>query len=133
MVTVPRPLHYYALFSATCGYDVVLSSYPALSPSSSPSTSAPSPPPSPALQGEIVAPLCSLEIEQKYTQFINLESRETMPRIEMRELVTMLNMLESHARRLHERILRTRSQDEACSQRGLAPDGDGSRGGGAVG
>ena len=41
----------------------------------------------------------------------------------------MLNMLESHARRLHERILRTRSQDEACSQRGLAPDGDGSRGG----
>jgi len=70
VVESPRALHYYALFSVTRGCDTVLSSH---------------------------SGSCH-EIEQKYTQFVNLETRDTPPRLEMKAFVEALNVLESRAR-----------------------------------
>jgi hypothetical protein len=58
VVEAPTAVHYYALFSVSRGCDTVLSSYPASTPPS------------------ITVKRCH-EIEQKYTQYVNLESRDT--------------------------------------------------------
>jgi hypothetical protein len=54
-VELPHPVHYYALFSQTVGADVVLAHYGS---------------------GRV-------EVEQKYTQFVDLASRNAGPRIDM--------------------------------------------------
>ncbi len=82
------------ILNVTQGCDTVLSSYqhtgPAavLMPSSSSSPS---------------SPLTTRfhEIEQKYTQYVNLESRETLPRLDMTPFVCVLNLLETQARAEH--------------------------------
>eukprot|EP00292_Cryptomonas_paramecium_P020169 CAMPEP_0113712184 /NCGR_PEP_ID=MMETSP0038_2-20120614/31237_1 /TAXON_ID=2898 /ORGANISM="Cryptomonas paramecium" /LENGTH=174 /DNA_ID=CAMNT_0000638655 /DNA_START=318 /DNA_END=839 /DNA_ORIENTATION=- /assembly_acc=CAM_ASM_000170 len=71
VIESPEPVHYYSLFSHTRGFDVVLSSYGAAN---------------------------RMEIEQKYTQFVNLDSRPTFPRIEMITFTEMLNQLEQQHR-----------------------------------
>jgi hypothetical protein len=48
------------------------------------------------------------EIEQKYTQYVNLESRETLPRLDMTPFVRVLNLLETQARA--ERVPGTNSE-----------------------
>uniref|UniRef100_A0A7S4KEH4 Uncharacterized protein n=1 Tax=Guillardia theta TaxID=55529 RepID=A0A7S4KEH4_GUITH len=75
VVQVPEPIHYYALFSVSKGYDVVLSGYSRN----------------------------RHEIEQKYTQFVNLASRRTLPRLELATLCKTLNELEEYAAKAAER------------------------------
>ncbi|MBC7923430.1 MAG: hypothetical protein H7Z75_20320 [Ferruginibacter sp.] len=66
VVETPRPVHYYALFSVTVGYDAVLSLY----------------------HGN------RYELEQKYTTWIDLASRPTLPRVSLAPLAARLNALE---------------------------------------
>ncbi|WP_205502126.1 DUF6687 family protein [Rufibacter psychrotolerans] len=66
VVETPEPVHYYALFSPSAGYDLVLSSY--------------------AHQ--------RYELECKYTTWVDLESRPTLPRPDLRPLAQALNALE---------------------------------------
>jgi len=71
VVHTPEPLPYYALFGPTAGYDIVLSCY----------------------GGQ------RYEFEYKYTTWIDLESRPTLPRLPLDGLAARLNELETTARR----------------------------------
>ena len=61
-----EPLHYYSLFSVTRGFDIVLSCYSNR----------------------------RYEVEEKYTTFIDLASRPSLPRIELAVLAEALNKRE---------------------------------------
>jgi hypothetical protein len=67
VVAAPAPVPYYALFGATAGFDIVLSMY----------------------EGN------RYELEYKYTTWIDLESRPTLPRLALAPLVARLNELET--------------------------------------
>ena len=67
VVSTPAPLPYYALFGPTAGFDMVLSLY----------------------DGN------RYELEYKYTTWIDLESRPTLPRLALRPLAVLLNALET--------------------------------------
>ncbi|WP_240635635.1 DUF6687 family protein [Hymenobacter rigui] len=71
VVCMPEPLPYYALFGATAGTDVVLSLY----------------------SGQ------RYEFEYKYTTWVDLESRPTLPRLPLDALTARLNQLETTPRR----------------------------------
>ncbi|ALJ00135.1 DUF6687 family protein [Rufibacter tibetensis] len=66
IIQTPAPVHYYALFSSTTGYDIVVSCYPEN----------------------------RYELECKYTTWVDLESRPTLPRPDLRPLAKYLNTLE---------------------------------------
>lgn len=70
VVRTPEPLPYYALFSASIGTDMVLSLY----------------------DGQ------RYEFEYKYTTWIDLESRPTLPRLPLDSLAARLNQLEANSR-----------------------------------
>ncbi|GAB3844840.1 hypothetical protein GCM10028822_02550 [Hymenobacter terrigena] len=70
VVNTPAPLPYYALFGPTAGYDMVLSQY----------------------EGN------RYELEYKYTTWIDLASRPTLPRLALAPLVARLNALETSGR-----------------------------------
>ncbi|WP_242510044.1 DUF6687 family protein [Hymenobacter persicinus] len=67
VVETPEPLPYYALFGPTAGFDMVLSLY----------------------DGQ------RYEFEYKYTTWIDLESRATLPRLPLQELAARLNHQET--------------------------------------
>jgi hypothetical protein len=67
VIRTPNPVPYYALFGPTAGFDIVLSLY----------------------DGN------RYELEYKYTTWIDLESRPTLPRIPLAPLVARLNTLET--------------------------------------
>jgi len=71
VVRTPEPLPYYALFGPTAGFDMVLSLY----------------------DGQ------RYEFEYKYTTWIDLESRPTLPRLPLHALADRLNALEVGLRR----------------------------------
>ena len=77
IVRVADPLHYYALFSTSRGYDIVLSIY----------------------QGN------RYELETKYTTYVDISSRKVLPRVDMTPLAAYLNKLEAQKR--SENALRT--------------------------
>jgi len=66
IVETPHPIHYYGLFSRTIGFDIVLSCYE---------------------QNRY-------ELEYKYTTWVDLASRPTLPRMNMAPLADSLNQLE---------------------------------------
>ncbi|SDK00601.1 hypothetical protein SAMN05421823_101635 [Catalinimonas alkaloidigena] len=66
VLRLPRPVHYYALFGVTEGFDMVLAQYPDQ----------------------------RYELEYKYTTWIDLASRPTLPRLHLQPLVERLNALE---------------------------------------
>eukprot|EP01025_Chloroclados_australasicus_P065260 TRINITY_DN8897_c0_g1_i1.p1 TRINITY_DN8897_c0_g1~~TRINITY_DN8897_c0_g1_i1.p1 ORF type:complete len:471 (+),score=30.83 TRINITY_DN8897_c0_g1_i1:2-1414(+) len=66
IVRTPRQMHYYSIFSFTVGYDYVLTIYPGR----------------------------KYELESKYTQYINLYSRPTLPRLNLVPLAAKLNLME---------------------------------------
>lgn len=63
---VKTPVHYYALFSETQGFDIVLTIYPKN----------------------------KYELEYKYTTWVDITSRPTLPRIDLAPLKMKLNLLE---------------------------------------
>lgn len=63
---VAEPIHYYALFSNTNGFDIILSLYANN----------------------------KYELEYKYTTWIDLASRKTLPRIDLKQLCEELNKIE---------------------------------------
>lgn len=67
IVETPAPVSYYALFGTTAGFDIVLSLY----------------------HGH------RYELEYKYTTWVDLESRPTLPRLGLTPLVNRLNALET--------------------------------------
>ncbi|KAF6262460.1 TLD-domain-containing protein [Scenedesmus sp. NREL 46B-D3] len=67
VLSAPEPLHYYSLFSHTIGHDVVLMMYDDN----------------------------RYEVEAKYTQFVQLVSRPTWPRLDMAPLAAVLNKFEA--------------------------------------
>jgi hypothetical protein len=71
VVQTPVPAPYYALFGPTAGFDIVLSLY----------------------DGQ------RYELEYKYTTWIDLESRPTLPRLHLAPLVARLNALETSGHR----------------------------------
>ncbi|OKL38842.1 DUF6687 family protein [Pontibacter flavimaris] len=71
IIETPHPLHYYALFSRTQGFDMVLACY----------------------QGN------KYELEYKYTTWVDIASRPTLPRLPMAPLAERLNEIESSGRR----------------------------------
>ncbi|GAB3571787.1 hypothetical protein GCM10027345_01570 [Hymenobacter daeguensis] len=71
VIKTPAPVPYYALFGPTAGCDVVLSQY----------------------DGN------RYELEYKYTTWIDLESRSTLPRLNLAPLVARLNELETSGQR----------------------------------
>lgn len=71
IIETPHPLHYYALFSRTQGFDMVLACY----------------------QGN------KYELEYKYTTWVDITSRPTLPRLNMASLAARLNELETSGRR----------------------------------
>lgn len=66
VVETPHPVHYYALFSRTHGFDMVLACY----------------------SGQ------RYELEYKYTTWVDLATRPTLPRLSMAPLAAKLNQLE---------------------------------------
>lgn len=70
IIETPHPLHYYALFSRTQGFDMVLACY----------------------QGN------KYELEYKYTTWVDITSRPTLPRLSMAPLAARLNELETSGR-----------------------------------
>ncbi|MFC6999103.1 DUF6687 family protein [Rufibacter roseus] len=66
VIQTPEPVHYYALFSVTAGFDVVLSCYSNQ----------------------------RYELECKYTTWVDIASRPTLPRPDMRPLAQHLTTLE---------------------------------------
>ncbi|HEY4650526.1 MAG TPA: DUF6687 family protein [Pontibacter sp.] len=70
IIDTPEPVHYYALFSRTVGFDMVLSCY-----------------------GNN-----RYELEYKYTTWVDLASRPTLPRLPLAPLATKLNALEESGR-----------------------------------
>ncbi|GAA4430249.1 hypothetical protein GCM10023188_16670 [Pontibacter saemangeumensis] len=71
IVETPHPVHYYALFSRTQGFDMVLACY-----------------------GQN-----RYELEYKYTTWVDLASRPTLPRLTLAPLAGRLNQLEKSGRR----------------------------------
>ncbi|HEX8349828.1 MAG TPA: DUF6687 family protein [Hymenobacter sp.] len=71
VVHTPEPLPYYALFGPSAGFDMVLSCYGSQ----------------------------RYELEYKYTTWIDLESRPTLPRLPLDGLAARLNSLEATSRR----------------------------------
>ncbi|TPE44402.1 DUF6687 family protein [Pontibacter mangrovi] len=71
IIETPHPLHYYALFSRTQGFDMVLACY----------------------EGN------KYELEYKYTTWVDIASRPTLPRLSMAPLAARLNELETSGRR----------------------------------
>ncbi|OGX81423.1 hypothetical protein BEN47_05600 [Hymenobacter lapidarius] len=67
VVSTPQPVPYYALFGATAGFDIVLALY----------------------EGN------RYELEYKYTTWVDLASRPTLPRLPLAPLVARLNELET--------------------------------------
>ena len=67
IIQTHRPLHYYALFSRTKGFDIVLSCYDDN----------------------------RYELEYKYTTWVDIDSRPTLPRITLEPLAAQLNQLEN--------------------------------------
>ncbi|QHL87031.1 hypothetical protein GU926_06110 [Nibribacter ruber] len=67
VIDTPVPVHYYALFSLTTGFDLVLSCY----------------------AGQ------RYELECKYTTWVDLATRPTLPRPDLRKLAARLNTLET--------------------------------------
>ena len=66
VIEAPRPLHYYALFGVTRGLDTVLAMYPGN----------------------------CYELEHKYTGFVRIASRATMPRLDLGPLAAALTAAE---------------------------------------
>lgn len=66
VVKLPKPVHYYALFGATVGTDTCVAIY----------------------DGN------RYEVEHKYTTFVDIQSRETQPRLDLTHLAKTLNALE---------------------------------------
>ncbi|WP_026463202.1 DUF6687 family protein [Adhaeribacter aquaticus] len=66
IINLPEPVHYYALFSKTRGFDMVLAIY----------------------NGQ------RYELEYKYTTWIDLASRSTLPRLPLKPLIKQLNNVE---------------------------------------
>jgi hypothetical protein len=66
VIETPDPVHYYALFGPTAGYDIVVSCYS---------------------QNRY-------EVECKYTTWVDLESRPTLPRPDLRPLAQFLTSME---------------------------------------
>ncbi len=66
ILEVPQPLHYYALYSLTEGFDIVLAAYPDN----------------------------RYELEYKYTTWVDIASRPTLPRLSLEPLVKQLNEAE---------------------------------------
>jgi len=66
VIHTPEPAHYYALFSLTAGYDMVLTCYQSH----------------------------RYELEYKYTTWIDLDSRPTLPRLPLKPLKDLLNKIE---------------------------------------
>lgn len=66
-LATPRPVHYYALFSLTTGFDMVLAQYQSN----------------------------CYELEYKYTTWVDIQSRPTLPRLTLAPLVTELNKMET--------------------------------------
>jgi hypothetical protein len=71
MIETPHPIHYYALFSRTRGFDMVLTCYERN----------------------------RYELEYKYTTWVDIASRPTLPRLSMAPLAGRLNQLETSGRR----------------------------------
>ncbi|WP_310395032.1 DUF6687 family protein [Hymenobacter sp.] len=71
VIRTPEPGPYYALFGPTAGFDIVLSLYGG----------------------------GRYELEYKYTTWVDLESRPTLPRVALAPLVARLNSLETTGRR----------------------------------
>jgi hypothetical protein len=69
-IQTPEPLHYYALFSRSLGYDIVCGMYSDN----------------------------RYELEYKYTTWVDITSRHTLPRISMEPLAAKLNALEGSGR-----------------------------------
>ena len=66
VIKLPKPVHYYALFGATVGTDTCIAIY----------------------DGN------RYEVEHKYTTFVDVQSRETQPRLDLTHLAKTLNALE---------------------------------------
>jgi hypothetical protein len=66
-VQAPEPVHYYALFSVTAGFDMVLAQYPGN----------------------------RYELEYKYTTWVDIQSRPSLPRLSLAPLVASLNKRET--------------------------------------
>ncbi|MFD3001692.1 DUF6687 family protein [Pontibacter toksunensis] len=71
IIQTPHPVHYYALFSRTQGFDMVLACYD---------------------QNKY-------ELEYKYTTWVDIASRPTLPRLSMAPLAERLNELETTSHR----------------------------------
>jgi hypothetical protein len=69
IIETPRPLHYYALFSVTAGFDIVLAMYAGR----------------------------RYELEYKYTTWVDLASRPTLPRVLLDSLAGQLNACEQRS------------------------------------
>ncbi|MBX0333348.1 hypothetical protein K3G39_08855 [Pontibacter sp. HSC-14F20] len=67
VINTQKPVHYYALFSRTIGFDMVLSCYENN----------------------------RYELEYKYTTWVDIASRPTLPRISLKPLAKQLNALET--------------------------------------
>jgi hypothetical protein len=74
VVRCPRPVHYYALFSHTIGCDVVVSEY----------------------IDDSVSNGWKYEVEEKYTQFVNVWSRLVTARLDMTPLASFLNKIDTN-------------------------------------
>jgi hypothetical protein len=68
IVETPQPVHYYALYSMTTGFDIVLALYS---------------------QNRY-------ELEYKYTTWVDLASRPTLPRVSLSPLVAQCNKMETN-------------------------------------
>ena len=88
VVQTPRPILYYSLFSHTLGSDVVLSIIHQNSSSSSSSSTM-------ASGGSGGGAVFAFEVEEKYTQFVNVYSRPVVARLDMTPLAHFLNEVDS--------------------------------------
>jgi hypothetical protein len=70
-INTPEPVHYYALFSGTTGFDMVLTQYANN----------------------------RYELEYKYTTWVDLASRPTLPRLSLAPLTKILNLEEQSGRK----------------------------------
>ncbi|MDQ4141706.1 MAG: hypothetical protein M3142_14450 [Bacteroidota bacterium] len=70
-IQTPQPIHYYALFSRSIGYDMVLSQFTNN----------------------------RYELEYKYTTWVDISSRPTLPRVPLKPLAQKLQTLEPHNHR----------------------------------
>jgi len=80
VIETPHPVHYYALFSRTQGFDMVLACY-----------------------GQN-----RYELEYKYTTWVDITSRPTLPRLPLAPLAERLNQIETSGRRwTHDSVTNT--------------------------